>query len=30
MNISKFTQKSQESVQLAQKIALENGNQRID
>ena len=30
MNISKFTQKSQESVQLAQKIALENGNQQID
>ena len=30
MNISKFTQKSQEAVQLAQKIALENGNQQID
>ena len=30
MNISKFTQKSQETVQLAQKIALENGNQQID
>ena len=30
MNISKFTQKSQEAVQLSQKIALENGNQQID
>ena len=30
MNISKFTQKSQQAVQLAQKIALENGNQQID
>ena len=30
MNISRFTQKSQEAVQLSQKIALENGNQQID
>ena len=30
MNISKYTQKSQEAVQLAQKIAVENGNQQID
>ena len=30
MNISKFTQKSQEAVQLAQKLAIENGNQQID
>ena len=30
MNISKFTQKSQEAIQLAQKLAVENGNQQID
>jgi len=30
MNISKFTQKSQEAVQRAQKLAIENGNQQID
>lgn len=30
MNISRFTQKSQEAVQLAQKLAMDNGNQQID
>jgi len=30
MNISKFTQKSQEAVEAAQKLAMENGNQQID
>ena len=30
MNISKFTQKSQEAVESAQKLAVENGNQQID
>ncbi len=30
MNISRFTQKSQEALQLAQKLAVENGNQQID
>lgn len=30
MNISRFTQKSQEAVQMAQKLAMDNGNQQID
>ncbi len=30
MNIQKFTQKSIESIQLAEKIAAEHGNQKID
>jgi len=30
MNISKYTQKSQEAVENAQKLAVENGNQQID
>ena len=30
MNIQKFTQKSIESIQLAEKIASEHGNQKID
>lgn len=30
MNISKFTQKSQEAIAAAEKLASQNGNQRID
>ena len=30
MNISKFTQKSQEAIAAAEKLAVQNGNQQID
>ena len=30
MNISKFTQKSQEAIAAAEKLAIQNGNQQID